>query len=184
VDAVFISDVLHVVMARASDRKINWLKPKNASPTAIEMAWLPRPRPFTVGAFGRKPTTGKEFASPSAECQSEEGSMLFGDLFDRFLKESPLSVMSWATLEYALSASALDELFDRTAERGYTRELLFSTTVDLMSLVVGGQALHVKAAYQHLREQIPVTLKSVYDKLQNIETRVSAGLVCHVSNRC
>ncbi len=105
-------------------------------------------------------------------------------MFDRFLKESPLSVMSRATLEYALSASALDELFDRTAERGYTRELLFSTTVDLMSLVVGGQALHVQAAYKHLHEQIPVTLKCVYDKLQNIETRVSAGLVGHVSNRC
>jgi IS4 transposase len=110
--------------------------------------------------------------------------MLFGEVFDRFLKDSPLSVMSRATLEYTLSASALDELFDRTAERGYTKELLFSTTVDLMSLVVGGKALHVQAAYQHLRERIPVTLKCVYDKLQNIETSVSAGLVCHVSNRC
>lgn len=85
--------------------------------------------------------------------------MLFGEVFDRFLKDSPLSVMSRATLEYALSASALDELFDRTAERGYTRELLFPTTVDLMSRVVGGKALHVQAAYQHLRERIPVTLK-------------------------
>jgi IS4 transposase len=110
--------------------------------------------------------------------------MLFGEVFDRFLKDSPLSVMSRATLEYALSASALDELFDRTAERGYTRELLFPTTVDLMSRVVGGKALHVQAAYQHLRERIPVALKCVYDKLQNIETGVSAGLVCHVSNRC
>jgi IS4 transposase len=110
--------------------------------------------------------------------------MLFGGVFESFLRASPLSVMSRATIEHTLSASALDELFDRTSERGYTRELLFSTTVDLMSLVVGGRALHVQAAYQHLRERVPVTLKSVYDKLRNIETGVSAALVSHVSSRC
>ena len=110
--------------------------------------------------------------------------MLFGGIFDRFLKDSPLSVMSRATIEHALSASALDALFDRTAERGYTRELLFSTTVDLMTLVVGGKALHVQAAYRHLGDRVPVTLKCVYDKLQNIEIGVSAGLVSHVSGRC
>ena len=110
--------------------------------------------------------------------------MLFGGVFESFLKESPLSVMARATVEHALSASALDDLFDRTAVRGYTKELLFSTTVDLMSLVVGGKAIHVQAAYQHLRARVPVTLKSVYDKLRNIEVEVSAGLVSHVSGRC
>lgn len=110
--------------------------------------------------------------------------MLFGGVFESFLKESPLSVMSRATIEHALSASALDDLFNRTAVRGYTKELLFSTTVDLMSLVVGGKALHVQAADHHLRARVPVTLKSVYDKLRNIEVDVSAGLVSHVSGRC
>ena len=62
--------------------------------------------------------------------------MILGPVFERFLNESPISVMSRATIEHALSASALDTLFEHTAERGYTRELLFSTTVDLMSLVV------------------------------------------------
>lgn len=110
--------------------------------------------------------------------------MLFGGVFENYLKDSPLSVMSRATIEHALSASALDALFDRTAERGYTKSLLFSTTVDLMTLVVGGKALHIQAAYHHLRDRVPVTLKCVYDKLQHIETGVSAGLVSHVSGRC
>ena len=61
--------------------------------------------------------------------------MILGPVFERFINQSPISVMSRATLEHALSATALDELFERTAERGYTRELLFSTTVDVMSLV-------------------------------------------------
>jgi hypothetical protein len=110
--------------------------------------------------------------------------MILGPVFERFIHDSPLSVMSRATIEHALSAPALDELFERTAERGYTKELLFSTTVDLMSLVVCGKSPHVQAAYQHIRERVPVTLKCVYEKLQHIETEVSAELVRHVAGRC
>jgi IS4 transposase len=109
--------------------------------------------------------------------------MIFGPVFDQFVSQSPISVMTRATIEHALSASALDALFEQTAQRGYTRELLFSTTVDLMSLVVAGKAPHVQAAYKYLQERIPVTLKCVYEKLQNIETSVSAELVRHVADR-
>jgi IS4 transposase len=110
--------------------------------------------------------------------------MLLGPVFEQFINKSPLSVMARATIEHALSASALDDLFQRTAERGYQRELLFSTTVDLMSLVVCGTLPHVQSAYNHIQERVPVTLKCVYEKLQNIETNVSAELVCHVADRC
>jgi hypothetical protein len=110
--------------------------------------------------------------------------MILGPVFEQFINESPLSVMSRATLEYALSASFLDGLFARTAERGYTKELLFSTTVDLMSLVACGTVPHVQSAYKHLLERVPVTLKCVYEKLQNIETEVSAELVRSVAGRC
>jgi IS4 transposase len=110
--------------------------------------------------------------------------MILGPVFERFVHDSPLSVMTRATLEHALSASVLDELFADTAERGYTRNLLFSSTVDLMSLVVCGTSPHVQAAYLHLQERIPVTLKCVYEKLQNIELDVSAELVRSVAGRC
>ncbi|MDY3559886.1 transposase, partial [Gemmata sp. JC673] len=85
--------------------------------------------------------------------------------------------MSRATIEHALSASALDALFEHTAEAGYTQALLFSTVVELMSRVVCGKAHHVRSADPHMVDRIPVTLKSVYEKLQNIELGVSAGLV-------
>ena len=110
--------------------------------------------------------------------------MILGPVFERFINESPISVMARATLEHALSASALDALFEHTAERGYTRELLFSTTVDLMSLVVCGTVPHVQSAYKHLLKRVPVTLKCVYEELQHIETGVSAELVRHVAGRC
>jgi IS4 transposase len=110
--------------------------------------------------------------------------MILGPVFEQFINKSPISVMARATIEYALSASALDALFNRTAKRGYERELLFSTTVDLMSLVVCGSAPHVQSAYKQIHERVPVTLKSVYEKLQHIETDVSAALVHHVAGRC
>src|SRR5947208_16051220 len=109
--------------------------------------------------------------------------MILGPVFEQLIPHSPLSVMARATLEHALSASALDALLARAAERGYTRELPFSTTADVMRLVVCGKAPHVQAASKHLRERTPVTLQSVYEKLQHIETEVSAELVRHVAGR-
>src|SRR5436305_6854937 len=113
-----------------------------------------------------------------------EAAMILGPVFERFINQSPISVMSRATIEHALSASDLDASFEHTAERGYTRELFFSTTVDLMSLVVCGTVPHVQSAYQQLLERVPVTLKCVYEKLQHIETEVSAALVRSVAGRC
>lgn len=110
--------------------------------------------------------------------------MLFDAMFEPFLRESPLSVMARATVQHAFSPAELDALFIRTADRGYTKELLFSTTVELMSLVVGGKAVHVQAAFRQMQERIPVSLKSVYEKIQKIEIGVSAGLVSHISGRC
>src|SRR5687767_6117959 len=91
-----------------------------------------------------------------------EATMILGPVFEQFINKSPISVMSRATIEYALSASSLDSLFERAAERGYTKELLFSTTVDLMSLVVCGTVPHVQSAYKHILDRVPVTLKCVY----------------------
>jgi Transposase DDE domain len=113
-----------------------------------------------------------------------EAAVIQGSVFEQFINESPLSVMSRATIEYALPASLLDALFERTAERGYTKELLFSTTVDLMSLVVCGRVPHVQSAFNRIRERVPVTLKCVYEKLQHIETDVSAEMVRAVAGRC
>jgi hypothetical protein len=110
--------------------------------------------------------------------------MILGPVFEQFVNESPLSVMSRATIEYALPASFLDGLFERTAEVGYTKDLLFSTTVDLMSLVACGRVPHVQSAFQRIRERVPVTLKCVYEKLQHIETKVSAEMVRAVAGRC
>jgi hypothetical protein len=64
--------------------------------------------------------------------------MLLAPIFDRFVSESPLTVMARALLEHALQPGPIDEMFERTATVQYTDKLLFSTVVDTMSLVVCG----------------------------------------------
>ena len=110
--------------------------------------------------------------------------MLLAPIFDRFVQHSPVSIMVRGTLEHALPGEALNALFERTAKRQYTHELLFSSLVDLMSVVVCGMQPHIQAAFKDQAERIPVTLKSVYEKLQRVEPGLSAELVRFTAQRC
>jgi len=103
--------------------------------------------------------------------------MLLGKRFQSFVDGSPVSVMVRGVLERAFDPARLDALFEKTAQSGYTRELLFSTTVGLMSEVVLGVSPSVHAAYQDASSTVPVSVTAVYDKLKGIETAVSAELV-------
>jgi IS4 transposase len=103
--------------------------------------------------------------------------MLLGQVFDRFVQGSPLSVMTRGLLENVLQPEPLDDLFERSAEVQYTRELLFSTVVDTMSLVVCGFYKSPRAVYLDRRSLFPVTLKCFYEKLQGVEVKVMRQLV-------
>jgi IS4 transposase len=103
--------------------------------------------------------------------------VILNDLFRPFVEQKPLCVMARGTLERLLDPQRLDALFEQTAQKQYTRELLFSTTVDLMGQVVLGRKPSVHAAYQAMIDRIPVSDTAVYDKLQHMELAVSAALV-------
>src|SRR6185503_13482145 len=103
--------------------------------------------------------------------------MLLAPLFERFVSDSPLTVMARALLEHALQPEPMDEMFECTATVQYTDKLLFSTVVDTMSLVVCGFYQSPRAVYVHQPEQFPVTLKSVYEKLKGVELPVMRQLV-------
>jgi hypothetical protein len=109
--------------------------------------------------------------------------MLLGQVFERFVKETPVSVMVRGLLEKALCPKALDELFERSAKTQYTRELLFSTVVNLMSLVVCGVHPSVHAAHQASVEEIGVSVTSVYNKINGIEPSTSGELVREIAGQ-
>jgi Transposase DDE domain len=107
----------------------------------------------------------------------EVSTVVLSDLFRPFVAEKPVCVMARGLLERFLAPERLDALFARTAQRQYTRDLLFSTAVELMAQVVLGRKPSVHAAYRAMADRIGVTDQAVYDKLQHMELAVSAALV-------
>jgi hypothetical protein len=109
--------------------------------------------------------------------------MLFSLILDRFAKRAPISVMVRAALEYALEPAAVDALFRDTAEQQHEKTLLFSSVVDLMGLVVARVQPSLNAAYQAVSDTLPVSITSVYNKINGTEPSVSAALVAHSATR-
>ena len=64
--------------------------------------------------------------------------------------------MARAALEFALEPTALNALFAEHADRQYEKKLLFSTMLDVAALVVCRVQSTVRAAYQAMRDQVPV----------------------------
>jgi hypothetical protein len=102
---------------------------------------------------------------------------MLGNVFERFVEKSPISVMVRGTLERVLGAEQLDAWFDRTAQKQYTRTLLFSTVYDLLSQVVFRIKPSVRAAYRDQEDEVGASLISVYNKLNGVEPHTSAELV-------
>src|SRR3954465_12201117 len=103
--------------------------------------------------------------------------MILGDVFERFAQDSPLSVMARGLMENALGPKLVDALFEDVADKQYTKRLLFSSIVDLMSLVVCRIRPAIHAAYQAHAETIDATIQAVYGKLDRTEPALSAALV-------
>ena len=104
-------------------------------------------------------------------------SISLGTVFEPFVEQRPIYVMARGVLEHLFNADKIDALCARTAEVQYTRALLFSSVVDLMGQVVLGVQPSVHAAYQGQAAQLGISDQAVYDKLRQVELRVSAELV-------
>jgi IS4 transposase len=101
--------------------------------------------------------------------------MALDAVLERFVKGSPVGVMARLTLQQAISPQWLNELFEENRERQYTRELLFSTTVDLMSVVAMGLQPSLHAAVQ--ASDLNVSITALYDKVNHTEPGVVRALV-------
>jgi hypothetical protein len=104
---------------------------------------------------------------------------MINTIFEQFVEASPVSVMVRGIMERIFEPKALDDLFERTATQQYTKELLFSTVVGLMSLVVSGIHPSVSAAYKALEKVVGVSRPALYGKLNGMETGISQALVRH-----
>lgn len=103
--------------------------------------------------------------------------MLLGAIFEPFVEKRPVCVMARGVLERLFDSERIDRLFEEHAQAGYTRDLLFSSLVQVMADVVLGVQPSVHAAFQAAEEDLPVSLTAFYNKLDRVETCVSSALV-------
>ncbi len=102
---------------------------------------------------------------------------MLSSIFEQFVKESPVSVMAQALMSHIFASERMDGLFRRHAQVQYQQDLLFSSLVDLMSLVVCGMQKSVHAAYKARAANLSVSTTALYNKLCGVELRVSQALV-------
>lgn len=103
--------------------------------------------------------------------------MILRDVVERFEKKTAFVVMVRATLANILSAERMDAIFEANAKRQRNDELFFSTVADIMGSVACRIHPSVHAAYQDNIDELSVTAKAVYDKLQGVEPEVSRAVV-------
>jgi IS4 transposase len=76
----------------------------------------------------------------------------------------------------------VDEIFEVERQRQYSRELLFSTVVNLVSLVSLGLRPSLHAAAKQAKD-LPVSLAALYDKVKRTEPAIMRGLVAGSAER-
>jgi IS4 transposase len=103
--------------------------------------------------------------------------VVHSDVFERFTQGDTIPVMTQALMENALNPRVLDQLFEDVAQRQYTRELLFSSIVELMSVVVCGIRPSINAAYAKDAVPINASLTALYRKIERIEPPIGSALV-------
>jgi hypothetical protein len=103
--------------------------------------------------------------------------MLPTQILDRFVERCPAVVMVRATLERLLRPERLDQIFEQSAQRQYTKQLLFSQIVALMAAVATRTHASVHSAYLAMKDRLGVSPAALYDKLNLTELGISQALV-------
>ncbi len=85
-------------------------------------------------------------------------------------------VMARTALEHALPAGWIGEVFDGRRERQHPRELLFSTIVELTTLVSLGLRPSLHAAARTM-ETLPVTLAALHGKVNRAEPAIEPAIL-------
>lgn len=98
-------------------------------------------------------------------------------VLNRFEVQAPVATMVRATMANVLAPKQLDAIFRDAAVRQREGELLFSTVVGLLHLAVLKTKPSLHAAYQAQHEEIGVSIRSVYEKVAQVELPVTRELV-------
>ena len=104
------------------------------------------------------------------------------EMLKRFSEQAPVAVMARLGLQRAISADWVNQVFEEHSKTQYTRELMFSTVVELMSLVALGTRPSLHAAAQKMKD-LPVSVTALYDKVNRVEPDVVRALASGSAER-
>jgi hypothetical protein len=93
---------------------------------------------------------------------------LFAAIYSQYENHSPFAVLIRVVLQVILPAQKMDELFNKTADKQYERNLLFSTLMVLMLEVVMRTSPSIHHSYRQHQDSIPVSFQSIYNKLNQL----------------
>lgn len=96
---------------------------------------------------------------------------------ETYEQRAPAAVMTRLALDRALPAAWIDEVFEQNRRRQYPRELLFSSVVELMTLVTLGLRPSLHAAARKMADRLPVSLAALYAKVKRTEPGLLRALV-------
>lgn len=102
--------------------------------------------------------------------------MVMDAIVERFVEQTPITVMARLALQRALDPAWVDAVFEQHRQYQYQGELLFSTMVELMSVVSVGMRPSVHAAFQ-AAPGIPVSVQALYGKIKRTDPGLVRALV-------
>jgi hypothetical protein len=103
-------------------------------------------------------------------------------VLQRFMTQRPLAVLTRCIMQTVLNEE-LDDVFEGSRSRQYTRDLLFSQLARTIADVVLGFSPSPHQAYRKHRQQLPVSCSAFYSKLNRVEPSVSEAIVWHAHHK-
>jgi IS4 transposase len=100
---------------------------------------------------------------------------MFDKVVERFLRLSPVTVLSRLAVQRALDPTWLDQVFHQHRDRTYQKDLLFSSVIEVASHVVLGLQPSLHAAYQ--QASLDVSFQALYGKVGRTEPSVLRAMV-------
>lgn len=102
--------------------------------------------------------------------------MVLDNLMARFAERAPVPVMARLAVQRALDRDWIDTVFEGHRQSQYTRELLFSSVVEIMSVVAMGLRPSLHAAAKAYAE-LPVSVTALYNKINHTDPSVIRALI-------
>lgn len=97
-------------------------------------------------------------------------------VLQRFITQRPLAVLTRSIMQTVFNEE-LDDVFEESRSRQYTRELLFCQLARTIADVVLGVTKSPNQAYKQHRHQLRVSSTAFYNKLNRVETSVCEAMI-------